>query len=57
MDLIEDSIKFSMSGMSFQPQGPMNNNVPEKMQKQQQFYSSTSTTPTDIMDVTKACVY
>jgi len=56
MDLIEDSIKFSMSGMSFQPQG-MNNNVPEKMQKQQQFYSSTSTTPTDIMDVTKACVY
>lgn len=58
MDLIEESIQLSMSGKSFQPT-QMNNNVhPSKVtQKQQQFYSSTSTTPTDIMDVTKACLY
>ena len=58
MDMIEDSIKSSMTGMSFQPNLPtQNNNMPTQETKQKQFYSSNSTTPTEIMDVSNACVY
>lgn len=66
MEQIEVSITLSMSGMSFQPN---NNNaaqhsavpkVIKTQQKQQEFtgaYPPASTTPTDVMDVSKACVY
>lgn len=66
MDQIEVSITLSMSGMSFQPS---NNNAQHSVpklsvktqQKQQEFtagaYPPASTTPTDVMDVSKACVY
>ena len=66
MNEIEVSINLSMSGMSFQPQNATNNNVPVKSvkapvpnQKTQtsDYYPATSTTPTDVMDVSKACVY
>lgn len=70
MNDIEVSINLSMSGMSFQPSN--NNNsvlAPVKMSIKQQsnniqpttkggdFYPPASTTPTDMLDAAKACVY
>ena len=59
MNEIEVSINLSMSGMSFQPNNNNNNNnvVPPKQQKQQQKQDYISTTPTDVMDIAKTCVY
>lgn len=66
MNDIEVSINLSMSGMSFQP---TNNNVPLKLAVKQQSnniqpqkqsdieYPPASTTPTDMLDAAKACVY
>ena len=55
MNEIEVSINLSM--LSFQS---TNNNVPLKTKIQQpktDCYPPASTTPTDLMDVSKACVY
>merc|ERR1711994_374313 len=48
---IEAFINSRMTDMSFQPK---NNNTLPKQIKQSNFYSTASTTPTDIMDVSKA---
>ena len=51
MEQIEAFINSRMTDMSFQPK---NNNTLPKQIKQSNFYSTASTTPTDIMDVSKA---
>ena len=54
MEQIEGFINSRMStDMSFQPK---NNNTLPKQMKQSNFYSEASTTPTDIMDVSKSYV-
>ena len=53
MEQIEGFLNSRMSNLSFQPK---NNNTLPKQMKQSNFYSTASTTPTDIMDVSKAVV-
>ena len=53
MEQIEGFINSRMTDMSFQPK---NNNTLPKQMKQSNFYSEASTTPTDIMDVSKSYV-